>query len=290
MPNGGSDNCGTCCFNSINKGRTGLPKNFGYGLRKGKEHCLVRDVDIPSPFYTYCANHPYHNPAKIDVPVGPVYVHDDHSGIRKIWIESPDTEEVRRKLIELLESLSDVPTDNIDHEYFNKEIIKQIGEFEDRRAVPGLRRVMAFDPGAAPEGDNPFNILGIQYVALAIENLAKILKDEFLEELEICITKGVDPTAKGTKYEPGRDKFVMIRYFALKGLENCSTNRAIDLLETAAADPHEEIRKLALRLAPEKFLKAVGKGQTTTVENLLSFGIDANAQNEFGQSPLHLAA
>ena len=52
MPNGGSDCCGTCWFNAKNKGEA------GYGHRKDPdpEYCLIRQLEIRSPMYTYCAN------------------------------------------------------------------------------------------------------------------------------------------------------------------------------------------------------------------------------------------
>ena len=58
MPNGGSDCCGTCWFNRSLEGQRGSG-NFN---RETPSHCEIRDLDIPDPFYTYCANHPCHRP------------------------------------------------------------------------------------------------------------------------------------------------------------------------------------------------------------------------------------
>ena len=71
MPNGGSDCCGTCWFNRSLEGQRGSG-NFN---REIPSHCEIRDLDIPDPFYTYCANHPCHRPGRDPIPIGPVYVY-----------------------------------------------------------------------------------------------------------------------------------------------------------------------------------------------------------------------
>jgi hypothetical protein len=64
MPNGGIDNCGMCSFNRKNKGETGM----GYYQDEGEPYCLIRKLSIRYDLYTYCANHPYNTPFKIDIP------------------------------------------------------------------------------------------------------------------------------------------------------------------------------------------------------------------------------
>ena len=71
MPNGGSDCCGTCWFNRSLEGQRGSA-NFNHDI---PSHCEIRDLDIPDPFHTYCANPPYHRPGRDAIPIGPVYVH-----------------------------------------------------------------------------------------------------------------------------------------------------------------------------------------------------------------------
>jgi hypothetical protein len=74
MPNGGSDNCGTCWFNVSNKGEAPtIPESLGPG------HCTIRDVPIECPLWTYCNNHPKHRPEPDPVPIGPVWVCGDRS-------------------------------------------------------------------------------------------------------------------------------------------------------------------------------------------------------------------
>ena len=69
MPNGGSDNCGTCWFNSKNEGQPGY-----HGAEKeGIVICTIRNLEIQNPFYTYCPNHPAHNPEKIEKPLGDIH-------------------------------------------------------------------------------------------------------------------------------------------------------------------------------------------------------------------------
>ena len=99
MPNGGSDCCGTCWFNSANEGEAGYRK----GPPQGEAHCTIRGLEIETPFWTYCANHPHHNPERVEVPIGPVYVWNDDANARRVLEKSPDTEEIRAELLNLLE-------------------------------------------------------------------------------------------------------------------------------------------------------------------------------------------
>jgi hypothetical protein len=57
MPNGSLDCCGTCCCNSKNKGELG----YDSSKKEGVAICTIRNLEIPDPFWTYCANHPHHN-------------------------------------------------------------------------------------------------------------------------------------------------------------------------------------------------------------------------------------
>ncbi len=99
----GSDCCGTCWFNAKNKGE------LGYGHSKDPEpaYCLIRELSVDDPFDTYCGNHPHRRPERDPIPIGPVYT-GDAMGRREIWQPSPDTEEVRLHLIELLRATAAV--------------------------------------------------------------------------------------------------------------------------------------------------------------------------------------
>jgi hypothetical protein len=68
MPNGGSDCCGTCPFNGVNRGKAGYPPEDARDFR-----CELRGFGIANPFWTYCNNHPRRNPLLIRRPRGPVW-------------------------------------------------------------------------------------------------------------------------------------------------------------------------------------------------------------------------
>lgn len=144
MPNGGSDNCGTCWFNR---------KNIGSDERGRRPHtsaspyCVIRDVSIDDPFYTYCANHPHRRSARDPIPIGPILVGQVASGFRYervMWKPSPDSEGVRQHLLDLLSdwvktALSDrypaFPTGM-------QTVIWQLGEFREERAVKALQQLL----------------------------------------------------------------------------------------------------------------------------------------------------
>ena len=132
MPNGGSDNCGSCRFHH-------------------RRRCQIRDVVIENPRWTYCAN----VWARDSIPIGPITRLSGHGaaaggpqfgwknlpmqfeGImpvdplghpyeREIWIDSPDTEEIRQHLLDILDKSR------------NSDLIAiamwQLGEFREKRA------------------------------------------------------------------------------------------------------------------------------------------------------------
>ena len=105
MPNGGSDCCGTCWFNSKNEGEAG----YGHSRDDGPDYCTIRSLSIDRPFYTYCANHPRRRPERDAIPIGPVFV-GDSAGQRTLWKSSPDSEEVRTHLLEMLRTMQEVPS------------------------------------------------------------------------------------------------------------------------------------------------------------------------------------
>jgi len=65
MPNGGTDNCGVCGFNRANGGKWGWPEDKA---AFEKAYCTIRDVPIPHPIFTYCAN----CRTKSEIPDGPI--------------------------------------------------------------------------------------------------------------------------------------------------------------------------------------------------------------------------
>ena len=132
----------TCWFNANNKGQAGYSRSS----RSRASFCEIRGLEIVSSAYTYCANHPHRCPQRDDVPIGPIMT-GDSSGYRELWKPSPDTEAIRVHLLALLQEVKETPGD----EYpigtqLEETVIWQLGEFREARAVPDLKRIVAFDP------------------------------------------------------------------------------------------------------------------------------------------------
>jgi len=162
MPNGGSDCCGTCWFNERNKGEAG----YDHTHDREPNRCIIRDLPIKNPFYTYCVNHPHRNPQRVAVPIGPVFT-GDSDGNREVWMPSPDTEEVRAALLELLHAMPDVPVE----EYpagapLDVVVIRQLGELREERALPDLERIARLDPRIAGGGQFPRNRYNVVLAAM----------------------------------------------------------------------------------------------------------------------------
>ena len=141
MPNGGSDCCGACWFNRSNSGQRGS-RNFNRDI---PSFCEIRHLAIPNPFYTYCANHPYHRPDRDRIPIGPVYVHGDND-VREFWQPSPDTEEIRQHLLDIVRE----PGEHTDGYPFyspspHLTAIEQLVDFGDQRVVEALEDLLQRD-------------------------------------------------------------------------------------------------------------------------------------------------
>jgi len=165
MPNGGSDCCGTCWFNRKNRGKAG----YHHVHDPGPDYCEIRDVKITEPMYTYCANHPYHHPEREELPVGPVLIGVE----REIWKLSPDTEAIRNNLLVLLNLIQDEPKEEHSPPHFQDAIIVwQLGEFREERAVPSLRRILAFESESSraetwdPQTQSPRSLIRAARAAL----------------------------------------------------------------------------------------------------------------------------
>ena len=142
MPNGGSDCCGTCWFNRKNRG------NRGYGHVDSPEpaHCEIRDEPIEDPFYTYCANHPHRRSIRDSIPIGPILTARYAGGFgyeRVVWKSSPDTEEIRQHLLDLLAEIDETAAADsyIAHPRVTHTVVWQLGELRERRALEPLQRI-----------------------------------------------------------------------------------------------------------------------------------------------------
>lgn len=168
MPNGGSDCCATCWFNKKNKGEVG----YGHTDDPEPAYCTIRDLPIDHPFYTYCGNHPHRRPQKDPVPIGPVYT-GDSSGTRFLWKPSPDSEEIRLHLLELLGEMQEQPSTEYPIGIYSDElIIWQLGEFRETRALDLLHRISKFNPDSKETG--PFLRTRKSTVQMALAAIEKI--------------------------------------------------------------------------------------------------------------------
>lgn len=142
MPNGGSDCCGTCWFNAKNKGETGL----GHVDDPEENFCTIRGLSINNPFWTYCSNHPWRRPNRDPIPIGPVFIDNgDYGSNREQWQPSPDTEEVRQHLLELVRAIQEQPEEEYPIGLYTDEmVVWQLGEFRENRAADELRRIASF--------------------------------------------------------------------------------------------------------------------------------------------------
>src|SRR5574342_1064906 len=148
MPNGGSDCCGTCWFNAKNRPET--PPH--QAVSSVPAHCSLRDLEIPDPYYTYCANHPHRCPQADSIPIGPVFV-GDADGSREVWQPSPDNEQVRKHLLDLLAAIPQEPASEYPIGAYRDEVVVwQLGEFGEARAIIGLQRVAKFSAESAESG------------------------------------------------------------------------------------------------------------------------------------------
>jgi uncharacterized protein len=167
MPNGGSDCCGTCWFNIRNKGEAG----YDHANDPEPPFCTIRSLPIEDPFYTYCGNHPRRRPERDPIPIGPVFA-GNSDGVRTFWQASPDTEQIRQHLLDLLSEMQQPVTEYPIGMYLDELVVLQLGEFREARAVDGLRRLGDFDPASTESG--PFGRTRATLVTAAREALEKI--------------------------------------------------------------------------------------------------------------------
>jgi hypothetical protein len=252
MPNGGSDCCGTCWFNKANQDKAGYPKRDS----NIENRCDIRDVIVENPFWTYCANHSHHNPNKIELPIGPVYV-DSREGFpyrRKVLVDSPDSEEIRKNLIRILESMQEQPIEEYPTSTkLDETVILQLGLFKEKRAVTELRRIMSFDPFARPMRKKALGRNRIPTIAYAIEALAQIVGDECITELKYCLSLGLQAAKKLSPYSYKDDRIAMIRHHAVVALQYVSREKSVELLREAASDPNKEVADVARQLLSPNF-------------------------------------
>ena len=169
MANGGSDCCGTCGFNQKNQGQAG----YDHVLEAGADYCGIRHAKIENAFWTYCTNHPHHNPGKIDTPIGPIYAFAKDTYGREVWRPSPDSEAIRGKLLKLLEAIEEPPKNEFPEGFdLDEMVVLQLGQFREPRAAAGLARVAQFNP--ATSTGEPYQRTRARLVNLAKAALAQL--------------------------------------------------------------------------------------------------------------------
>ena len=237
MPNGGIDNCSTCWFNQANDGQVGIHNE------DGEQRCLIRDVEIKNPYYTYCANHPFHAPDRLEVPVGPVV----EGNLRKLLFASPDTPEIRETLLRILNAMEEVPASDCNSNWLEEQAIEQLGEFGEPKALAGLLRAAQFDPFASPVDDREKPRISsrgrVWTVTVAIKALAHIAPDEAIPVIQKYLTP-----PEVTPNTPHGQWPAEIRFHSVVTLGGIPTERATELLTIATGDVDPVIAKQAREL------------------------------------------
>ena len=234
MPNGGSDCCGTCWFNSINDGEPGY-----HGIQKiidssEQSYCLIRNETIEDPMYTYCVNHPHHNPQRIEIPIGPITTGES----REIWKEPLDTEEIRQFLINYLKSIPS-EEETTDYPYgssIEEAILIHIRDLNEPRAIPELQRIANSSEYDSSIRKNPFSRDMNELIGLAIDTLTKMLREEMIPIIEAKLSS----------------REYSIRFYAIFSLDYLSSEKSITLLKKAEGDPNPKLSKLAKDILEKK--------------------------------------
>jgi len=237
MPNGGSDCCGTCWFNSNNEGEAG---DHG-AWKESTVKCVIRNIEIPNPFWTYCINHPHHNINKVEVPLGPVYVTAGYPYSREVWKAPLSNRKVRQDLLDLLNDMSPEATEG-DRAVceIDEEIIKHLRALKEIRALPLLLKIIN---SYISDNDSTQTITKDKAIIIgqAIEALLHISKGEYLKDVKQFIQAGT-----GDDYNQDTDNFSIVRYHLIRGLKYCPQPDADALLEMGTRDPHSEVQAFAI--------------------------------------------
>ena len=165
MPNGGTDYCVWCKYNQqdadLNQAKSASARGF----------CTIRGVPVDTGVgHNSCLNHPHHNPSGITIPVGPLFV--SHADWRYVAAKSPDSEEIRAVLLDLVRGIQEQPTREYGsgYVYFDDAVIWQLGELLEERTLDDLWRIAAFDKALEVSGGrkNKFTVLFAEDAILKI--------------------------------------------------------------------------------------------------------------------------
>lgn len=152
MPNGGADYCYDCIFNAQRGEQSG--------------HCTIRNLSLDNPWHTYCVNQTYHNPRRIQTPIGPV-VERDYFPPPTVIAKSPDNETIRDVLLTLAVGIQERPLSEYGSlPYFDEMVVWQLGEFREHRALDVLQRIAAFDQSLGYSMRNNARLVGYAEAAI----------------------------------------------------------------------------------------------------------------------------
>jgi hypothetical protein len=274
MPNGGSDCCATCWFNSKNAGEQGY-----HGMRKpGDVQCVIRGMTIPDPFWTYCDNHPraeYFESIIFGTEVkprteliGPVYVAPTREE-REIWVEGHDTEQERLRLLKFLTAIPYSPEEYSKRQkYFGDTAVlgnlRLLGLLKEKRAVDGLNRIIGYlDLAKITDDASFYSVLpwriDASIIGTALEALSMIVNDEALPKIESFVQLHTesdvgcenDLSERSIRLSNDLSKR-LLRLSAVKALEHCSSEKANSLLHKASLDPNPVLAALAKEIREKK--------------------------------------
>ena len=249
MPNGGTDCCGTCFFNSKNDGLTGFGPTSD---KKGKSICVIRKIEIPNPYWTYCPNHNGHNRDKIEVPVGPVTTYgQDNSGkaTMKVWLDPPDSEIIRETLLTELDKTSISRTAFFPSPtHFEHQVIRHLAFLKEKRALPRLYELTQTSFGDHRYPPTFMTEWVSDLIGYAVEALLEISEgNNYLEKVQHLIDIGITE-----KYIPENDPYQSIRYYLIRGLEYCAQPLADIMLRKGLKDPQKSIRNTASEILEKR--------------------------------------
>ena len=245
MPNGGTDCCGTCCFGEpITE-----PHSGGSDGKVRQVRCALRCLTIDNPFYRYCINHPRHNPQGIRDPLGPVYEASCYPYQRTVWMPAPDSPEIRKRLIALVEDNFSKLQGNY---YFSHGMVREIVVFEhlaalkEKGALPGLAGYLRTAREKLQGPNAPvLKAKGALKVKAAIKALLEISEGAYLAEAAPWLYAGLESMALPAQAE---EDMAVIRLGGVESLKYCPREEVIELLKSALSDPHSEIRENAAAL------------------------------------------
>ena len=233
MPNGGSDCCGECQFYGLESEKY----LFNYPKRIDYPHCLLRAYVPEDPYYTYCVNHPHHNPYSVTIPVGPIYVPGKDLHTRKPTFPCLDSEKIRQGLLMILERIPEKPRKEYPSSTnFDAEIIKQVGHFKELRALNELLRIIKFDPNLKLE----WHYFDRKYIiAFAVKAVAELLEEESFPLIKKYILLG--------RKDKDPEELATIRYHTLIPFIKYGKDNPIaeEALSIATSDPSNGISGIA---------------------------------------------